>query len=166
VNYKEYEKTKRGRPSMQTEHHELGEIEHTDLTLAPSLRGFERNRGYQGVLHYLQSLGLSLAREVNKILTLRNENGYLCPIHNRVHEQDNPYVYVCRGSYIFNCRRVTDEEKQHGKDKFIIGIENGEDSNNLEDELKRILPLYFYSGSNFFKSPSNPGFTMDRPAPA
>jgi hypothetical protein len=47
----------------------------------------------------------------NFLLILKNNGGYMCRIHKRVHEKENPYVYFTLDSSYFYCRRSENNDE-------------------------------------------------------
>jgi hypothetical protein len=100
--------------------------------------------GMDHVLQYLTSeLKLKLRCFHNGIWEFTNPrgNGYMCPIHKRCHQNDNPYLYVKEGFYLFSCRR-TDGSTE--RDPFIIIGKVLDNLSEREQEMKRVLPVVFY----------------------
>jgi hypothetical protein len=44
------------------------------------------------------------------LLILKNRGGYMCPIHERIHEHENPFILYTKDSSYFYCRRYQEGE--------------------------------------------------------
>jgi hypothetical protein len=62
----------------------------------------------------------------NFLLILRNNGGYMCKIHKRVHEKENPYVYFTLDSSYFYCRRSENNDEYYGFCMRYKGEKTGE----------------------------------------
>lgn len=49
----------------------------------------------------------------NYMLILKNKKGYFCPIHKRIHDHENPFIYFDMHSSYFCCRRDQPNEEYH-----------------------------------------------------
>jgi hypothetical protein len=88
-------------------------------TTTSFLPGFENCIGFESIRTWVREQKLEIDGSVqNKILALKNPSGYMCPIHQRIHENEKPYIYVNKGNYMFNCRRIQEHE---GLSPFVIG---------------------------------------------
>ena len=59
---------------------------------------------------YAADLNLGIGVIDDNIVALVNNAGYMCPIHKRIHDHDNPYLLLLDTGFLFDCRRIVANE--------------------------------------------------------
>jgi hypothetical protein len=109
----------------------------TDNLVVP-ISGVERV-GLDQVLAYLTGeLKLTLVSSGFMWEFTNSPQGYLCPIHNRIHQRENPYMYVKQEEYRFCCRRP---DENTGKNVVMVIGKAMREPLVIHYEMKRILPI-------------------------
>ncbi len=91
-----------------------------EIPFAPKKRSSEVQLDAKIRCYLEDVLGLQFDRSDDQLWRFKNLGGYQCPIHNRIHDSQNPYVYIKDGMYYFACGRITEQEKREGMSSICI----------------------------------------------
>jgi hypothetical protein len=70
------------------------------------------------------------------LITLKNRGGYMCPIHKRIHEKENPFVIADMSNSFFHCRRRDDTG-----DKRVFYLRENNERTGVIKKTKRFITI-------------------------